>query len=248
VDKGKHARVRVKPNPDFVHAKGFNLAAISLAELSACTANYPVVFVQNPDNQRFRPVVMFGLRPGENVFYDKDGWDTTYVPLMVQRHPFLIGFDDRDENSKTLTICLDKNSIFLSEDEGIPLFNEAGEETDYLKSRNMLLGETFEGEKMSEQFTLKLAALNLLTPFELILQPQNAELRKVAGMFTIDERKLGELNPEQLQDLHKLGFLAACYIILGSMFQVHRLMKLRNQKSGEVANYRIELPSQAAQG
>jgi hypothetical protein len=66
-------------------------------------------------------------------------------------------------------------------------------------------------------------------------------------MFTIDERILGELNGEQLQEMHKLGFLAACNIILASIFQVHRLMKLRNQKSGEVANYRIELPEVAAQ-
>jgi hypothetical protein len=162
---------------------------------------------------------------------------------MVQRHPFLIGFDDRDENSKTLTMCLDKNSPFLSEEDGIAMFTEAGEETDYLKSRNMLLGETFEGEKMSEQFTQKLVAMKLLTPLELILQPQNGEVRKVAGMYTIDERILGELNAEQLQEMHKLGFLAACNIILASVFQVHRLMKLRNQKSDEVANYRIELPA-----
>lgn len=244
VDKSRHAKLRVKPNPDFAHASGFNLASVSLSELSACTANYPVVFVQSPENQKMRPVAVFGLRPGENVYYDKERWESTYVPLMVQRHPFLIGFDDRkDDDDNNLTICLDKNSSLLSEDEGVALFNEAGDATDYLKSRNRLLSEIFEGEKLTERFTQKLEDLNLLSPFELILQPQNGEMRKVAGMFTVDERKLKALSAEQLVELHQLDFLPACYIILSSLFQMHSLMMLRNRKIDEKVNYRIELHS-----
>lgn len=245
VDKGRHARLRVKENPDFRHALTFNLASISLGELSACAANYPLVFVRNPDNQNFRPVAMFGLRPGENVYYGAEGWDCTYIPLMVQRHPFLIGFDDLDEDSRTLATCLDKNSTLLSEDEGIALFTDTGEDTDYLKTRKNLLGAIFEGEKITEQFTQKMTELNLFAPFELLLQPQNGEPRKVTGMYTLDERKIRELSPEQVQELHKLDFLPACYIIMSSLFQVHHLMALRNRKSGELANYRIELQPQA---
>lgn len=241
VDKTRHAKLRVKPNVDFVHAKDFNLASISLNELSACTANFPVVFVQNPDNQKFRPVAMFGLRPGENFYYGEEGWDCTYVPLMVQRHPFLIGFDDREEDSNMLTMCIDKNSSFLSPDDGIAMFTEAGEDTDFLVTRRMLLNDIFEGEKLTEQFIQKLTELNLLSPVEILLQPQNGEPRKVAGMFTVDEQKLKALTPEQLQELHKLDFLPACYLILASLFQVHQLMRLRNRKSGEVVGYRINL-------
>lgn len=247
VDKSRHAKLRVKQSQDFGHAKTFNLAAVSLAELSAVAANYPIVFIQNPDNKEYRPVAMFGLRPGENDFYVEKGWDATYIPLMIQRHPFLIGFDDRVEDSNTLTICLDKNSTLFSEDEGIAMFTEAGEETDYLNSRKNLLSAIFEGEKITDKFTQKVTELGLLVPLELLLQPQEGEPRKVSGMFTIDERKMRALTAEQVTELHTLDFLPACYIIMCSLFQMHELMRLRNLKSGELCNYRIELQTQDQQ-
>lgn len=247
VDKSRHSKVRIKPNPDFVHAKDFNLVGVTLGELSACTSNYPVMFIQNPDNKQFRLVAMLGLRPGENMYYGKDGWDCTYVPLSIQRHPFVIGFDDRVDDNRQLATCLDGNSAFINEKEGLPLFNEAGEETDFMQSRHRMIAQIFEGEKFTERFTNKLTELDLLAPFELIMRPQGGEVRKVTGMHTVSERKLKELQPEQLQELHKLDFLPACYIILGSVFQLHQLMKLRNRKGDEqVADYRIELQPAAA--
>ena len=51
---------------------------------------------------------------------------------------------------------------------------------------------------------------------------------------------------EQLLELHQLDFLPACYIILASQFQLHNLIKLRNRKTGEVVNYRIDLPQPGA--
>jgi hypothetical protein len=244
VDKSRHAKLRVKDNPDFSHAREFNLASIMLGELSACTSNFPVLFVQHPDTQTVRPVAMFGLRPGENVYYGKDGWDSTYAPLMVQRHPFTIGFDDRKENNSTeLTTCLITDSPFLSEEDGVALFTESGENTDYLASRHRMLQEIFEGEKLTEQFTSKLIEMDLLSPFEMLIKPETGEVRKITGMLALDERKLRALSPEKLQQLHKLDFLPACYIILASLFQIHNLMNLRNRKEGfeRVIDYRIEL-------
>ena len=51
----------------------------------------------------------------------------------------------------------------------------------------------------------------------------------------------------QVQELYKADFLPACYVILGSIFQLHRLMYLRNKKDFErIVNYRIDLEPQAA--
>lgn len=248
VDKTRHAKLRVKPNADFAHAKEMNLAAISMGELSACTCNFPVVFIQNPENQQVRPVAMFGLRPGENVYYNADGWDSTYVPLLIQRHPFVIGFDDRSDDPKLLGTCLHRNSPFLSESEGVALFTPEGAETDYLQSRHLMMRDIFEGEKYTDQFVRKLQELGLLAPLEIIVQPESGELRRVAGIMTVSERKLRELTEAQLQELHKADFLPACYVILGSVFQLHRLMYLRNKKGIErIVNYRIDLEPPAPQ-
>ncbi len=241
LNKDKHAKLKVKPNLDFAQAKDINLAAVTLGELSAAAANFPLVFVQHPDSKVTRPVAMFGLRPGENYYYGMNGWDATYVPLLIQRHPFLIGLDDENPDNKMLTMCIDKNSPFISETDGIALFSENGDGTDFLNVRNQMLMEIFEGEKITERFTQKIMELNLLKPFEIILQGMDGQGRKVTGLWTFDEAKLKQLTAAQVQELHELDFLAACYLIYASLFQIHNMMKLRNRKNVEQLNYRIEL-------
>lgn len=241
LDVAKHAKLRVKPNPDFVHAKDLNLAAVTLAELSATACNFPIVFIPTNDEKLQRPVALFGLRPGENVYYGEQGWDSTYHPLVVQRHPFSIGWDDREGDATRLAPCINRNSPFVSEEEGIALFKEDGSETDFLQSRFQMLQEIFEGEKFTENFARKLAELDLLIPLQVIVQPEGGEPRKVTGMSTLDERKLKALTPEQVAELHQQDFLAAAYIILGSLFQLHKLVKLRHDKGVEkLSSYRIE--------
>ncbi|MES2605655.1 MAG: SapC family protein [Pseudomonadota bacterium] len=250
VSHAKHAKLRLKPNADWGHAKGTHLAGITLSELSATAGNFPIVFIRTPDNKNYHPVAMLGLRPGENHYYNADGWDSTYVPLMIQRHPFLIGFDDsKPEDSRELTACVNRNSPFLSEnaDEGIALFKEDGGETDLLLTVHRLLKDIFDSERLTEQFTTKLMELDLFSPFELILQPQNAEPRKVTGMYTINENKMRALTPEQVQELHKLDFLPPAYIMMGSLYQLNTLLKLRNKKSEEkIVDFRIELDPKPA--
>jgi hypothetical protein len=260
LDNQKHAKLRIKPNTDFVHARNLNLAAVTLAELSATACNFPIVFIPSPDfrntdansaeaespeKRMQRPVAMFGLRPGENAYYGTENWDSTYHPLVIQRHPFVIGWDDRAGDGKTLAPCLNRNSNFISEEEGIALFTPTGEETDFLKNRIQMLQEIFEGERFTEAFMRKVTELDLLIPIEVIVQPEGegAEPRKVTGMSTLDERKLKALTPAQLQELHQLDFLPALYIILGSMFQLHKMLKLRHDKGIErLQGYRIEFP------
>ncbi len=242
IDKDRHAKLRVMPNPDFVHAKDTNLIAITLGELSACTNNYPVVFILTPNNT-FHPVALMGLRPGENVYYGAEAWASTYVPRMIQCPPFVIALDDRKtEEEVVLTACIDRSSAFVSETEGVALFTPAGEQTDYLNLVSRMLGEVFESQKVTTQFTAKMEELGLLAPFELLLQPMNAEPRKVSGMFSLNERKLRELTNEQVLELHKLDFLPVCYLILSSLFQFPRLIHLRNKQLEEqIVDYRTEI-------
>ncbi|MDY6984429.1 MAG: SapC family protein [Pseudomonadota bacterium] len=248
VTKEKHAKTRIKQNVDFAHAKELNLAAVMITELSAATANFPVIFIQHPETKVVRPVAMFGLKPGENYFYGKDGWDATYVPLLIQRHPFLIGADDANPDSTSLTMCIDSTSPYLTEDaDGIALFDANGNGTDFLGNRNELLREIFEGERITEQFTRKVQELGLLKPFEILVQEGDGSARKITGLMTFDEVKLRQLPDDKVLELNKLDFLAACYVIYGSLFQIHRMMQLRNRKLPSPLNYRIELNPQAQQ-
>jgi hypothetical protein len=248
IDASRHAKLRVKPNPDFGHAKESHLVAVMLNELSPCTSNYPLVFISNKENGRTRLVAMLGLRAGENVYYNGQDWEGTYVPFLLQQHPFILGFDDRvEDNDRILATCIDRSSPLVSEEDGIAMFKDNGEETDFMKSRNQLLGTIFEGEKLTEQFTRKMVEFDLLEPFEVALQQPDGALRKITGLQTISERKLRALDAERLAELQKADFLPACYLILGSLFQLHRVVRLRNQKGNDpLVGLRVELQPEGA--
>ena len=41
---------------------------------------------------------MFGFDQQENLFLSVSGWDANYIPLTIQRRPFLIGFQEQNIN------------------------------------------------------------------------------------------------------------------------------------------------------
>src|SRR3546814_3075642 len=53
------------------------------AEFRSVQAHYPIVFRATGDGS-FQPIPLFGLRDGENLFLDGDGWDATCLPLAVE--------------------------------------------------------------------------------------------------------------------------------------------------------------------
>lgn len=245
IDVSRHAKLRVKPSADFGHARDSHLVSVTLNELSPCTSNYPLVFITSKELGRTRLVAMLGLRAGENVYYNEAGWEGTYVPLLLQQHPFLLGYDDRvEDNERILSTCIDRSSPLVSEEDGIAMFKENGEETDFLQSRNLLLGTIFDGERLTDQFIRRVVELDLLEPFDVVLQSPDGSLRKITGLSTISESKLRALDSARLSELHQADFLPACYLILGSLFQLHRVVRLRNQKGNDpIAGVRVELQS-----
>src|SRR5215510_14038898 len=73
------------------------MAALTFpAEFRNVQAHYPIVFSRSADGQ-FSPLALFGFREKQNLFLGPNGWDVPYIPLMVERIPFLIGFGEGDQ-------------------------------------------------------------------------------------------------------------------------------------------------------
>lgn len=248
VDFARHGKLKVKPNPGFAHAKDRHLVAVNVAELGITSSNFPVVLVQNPRDQRYMLAAMLGLKGGENIYYGEEFWESCYVPLAVQRHPFVVGYDDRSDQDNQLAACIEVDSPCVSENDGIALYNADGTPTDMLRSVQQMLGMMFESGKFTDQFIQKLDELKLITPFELILQAQTGDMNRITGMFTIDEKKLKALSAEQLKDLQNRDFLAPCHLMLVSLYQLNQLIRRRNRLGGQqITNFRIEFPGDQAQ-
>lgn len=241
VDFARHGKLKVKPNPAYAHAKDRHIVAVNVSELGITASNFPVVFVQNPRDQRYMLTAMLGLKAGENIYYGEEFWESCYVPMAIQRHPFVVGYDDRTEDSTQLAPCIEIDSPCVSESDGIALYQEDGTPTDMLRSVQQMLGMMFEAGKFTDQFIQKLDELKLITSFDLILQMQNGEMNRITGMSTIDEPRLKALSAEQLKDLQTRDYLAPCHLMLVSLYQLNQLIRRRNRLGGQqITNFRIE--------
>jgi hypothetical protein len=241
----KHAKLKVKPNAAFPHGKERNLVAINVSEVGICSSTFPLMFIQNPADKRYLLMAMLGLKHGENVYYGEQFWESTYVPLAIQRHPFIVGFDDRVEDVDQVATCLELDSPQVNESEGLPLFDAEGKDTDFLRSRRQMLNSMFEGGKYTEAFIEKLVELDLIVSLDIALQTQSGQPAKVTGLFTISEAKLKTLSGEQLKDLQTRDYLAPCHLILVSLYQLNQLIRRRNRQLGgeQITGFRIELGS-----
>lgn len=240
VDYKRHGQLKVKPNPGFSHAKDRNLVGVNIAELGSCAACFPLVIIQNPQDQNYMLAAMLGLRAGENVYHGEEFWASSYVPLAIQRHPFVVGFDDRGTEQEQLTTCIDVDSPWVNTKEGLALYNKEDEESEFLRSRHQILRRLFDGERHTARFIQRIRELDLLGTLDIDLMQRGGEVRRISGLHTLDEVKLKNLTAEQLKELQDQDFLAPCYLILASLYQLNNMVRLRNRKGGEqLVNFRL---------
>lgn len=248
LDFSRHGKLKVKTHPGYIHAKTRHLAAVNVSELGIASSTFPIVFVQNPRDQRYMLMAMLGLKAGENIYQGDEYWESTYVPMVIQRHPFMVGYDDREQDSAQLAACIEMDSACVGETDGIALYNADGTPSELLSNVQHMLGLMFEAGKFTGQFIEKLQELGLITSFDLILLGQGGEQSRVTGLYTIDETKLKALSGEQLKDLQTRDFLAPCHLMLVSLYQLNQLIRQRNRKGvrDQITNYRIEFASEKA--
>ena len=75
-----------------MHAMTFPL---EFRDIQSC---YPIFFSKDSESGKFYPTALFGLEQNENLFLSDDGWDATYIPMMIKRHPFLVGYQDAPDH------------------------------------------------------------------------------------------------------------------------------------------------------
>ncbi len=94
------------------------------AEFRQLQAHYPIVFRRSPDGATFEAFALFGFETCENLFLGADGWQASYVPLAIERQPFLIGV-----GADGLSVHVDIDSPRLSKTEGEAVFMPHGSPT-----------------------------------------------------------------------------------------------------------------------
>lgn len=211
---------------------GDNIAAVNVfpAEFRALQADYPIVFRKQADG--YEPMAVFGFEPGENLYLRGGGWEAGYVPMSVERQPFLIGLeDDGAEGDERLSVHIDMDSKRISEREGEPVFLEFGGVTPYLDHIRSVLLAIHEGHGANRAFSDLLVEQDLIEPFALDVELKDGARRRMEGFHTINEEALGALGGSALEALHQKGFLEAGYMALASLSNFRKLIRWKQESA-----------------
>src|SRR5690349_14930141 len=193
------------------------------AEFRNIQAHYPIVFRKAADGQ-FQPLALFGFEEKQNLFLGRRGWDATYLPLMIERVPFLIG-----RSGEQLVIHIDVESPRVSRTEGEVLFRPHGGTTEFLERMNSVLLAIHQGIEGTPAFIAALLEHELLESFVFDIQLANGSQNRLAGFYIINEERLGALGGAALERLNAAGHLAAIYMAIASLSNFRTLIELQNR-------------------
>jgi hypothetical protein len=218
----EHAQLRVITRRGAAWGDAVMAVPTFPAEFRAVQACYPIVFQAVAGGTGFQPLALFGWREGQNLFLVPDGqgerWDASYVPLAIERQPFLIGFDGEEP-----VIHLDASSPRLSFDEGEPVFLPQGGMSPYLDDMNSRLLALHEGLQATPAFIEALQRHRLLEGFAFEFEAEDGTLQRWSGFHTVHEERLAALNGLALEALHRAGHLEAIYMVLASLSRLREL-------------------------
>ncbi len=185
-------------------------------------AHYPVVFQKNESGQ-FQPLALLGLEEGQNLFLTESGWDADYIPLAIQREPFMIGVADEE-----LRMLVDMGSPRISGGaDGEAVFLPQGGNSEFLEQANSVLKALHEGLQSTTAFVDTLVAHDLLEPFVLDVELPDGSHGRLVGMYTIFEERLAALDAKSIGLLHEADYLQPIYMAVASMSNMHQLIKRR---------------------
>lgn len=194
------------------------------AEFRSIQAHYPIVFGKSAEGQ-FQPLALLGFQAGQNLFLGTQGWDAAYLPLTIERQPFLIG------TGRELMVHVDLDSPRISRTRGEPLFREHGGTTEFLEHMSSLLRTIHHGLAGSGAFVGALLEHDLIESFVFDVQLDGAAAHRLAGFYTIHEERLAKLGAGALESLHHAGHLQAIYMIVASVAHFPALAARQNRRN-----------------
>lgn len=195
---------------------------------------YPILFQKNENTGKFQSIVLLGFKSDENLFLNSaGGWNANYVPAVVERGPFLIGFQDqsRDGGSERAPVVhVDVESPRISSTQGKTVFLEHGGLSPYLEKISQLLNRIYEGMQVSDAMFAAFTELDLIEPVNLEIALNDRETYRLNGNYTIHREKLANLNGVDLERLNRAGFLRCAFLVVESLGNIQKLITLKGKR------------------
>jgi len=195
-----------------------------VGEFGIAAGSFPVIFV----GEKRVPVVVMGLRQGQNLFVTEDGqFDPNFMlPAFIRRYPFVSASNGAD---KPATFCVDIDADSVTDkNPEIPFFDENGEPTQVINQAIEFVSAFEQDARTTELFVQRLMDLDLFERKEISVadKADPTKQQKIAEYFGIDEKKLLALPSETVMELRDAGHLGAIYAHLVSLARWDRIIQL----------------------
>ena len=219
LDPVAHRDLRVDTTRSASSGDGVMVAPTFPDEFRELHAHYPVLF--HVDGNRVQPLALLGLQHGQNLFLDADGWQAHYVPLAIERGPFLIG----GSAGERPMVHVDLDHPRLHSATGEALFLPHGGFTPYFQRVQSVLQRLHDGIAQTPAFVDALQSHALLEPFTLDITLDDGRTHRLSGFHIIDETRLRTLVTEAIGALHAAGHLEAIYMAIASASRFRDLIE-----------------------
>lgn len=200
-------------------------------EFREVQSEYPIFFQKAEETGQFQAVAIFGFTEGQNLFLDDSGWHASYIPAVISRGPFLIGYQNEQQDGETVRvpmIHIDLDNPRVSQTEGEAVFLTHGGNSPYLEKVSRTLAAIHEGIDASKAMFDAFIALELIESFILDVKFNDGTSYKFGSYYTINEEKLVQLDKETLSQLNSAGYLFAAYMVIASLSNIKKLVDKRN--------------------
>ena len=217
VTRARHGNCGVKAGADFSFASDVNSMPLLAQEFREAIREYPIVFAGSGEN--IMPAVLLGFGENDNLFVDEAGkWNARYIPAFARRYPYVFSSSD---DGKTLTLCIDEEfSGFSEKGDGERLFDDAGEQTAYLKKVLEFQTEFQRLFQRTQAFCKNLQQLDLLDPMQAQLKMGAEEEMLIGGFMVVNRDRLKEVPADKLSELALVDELELVFLHLQSLHNV----------------------------
>lgn len=230
----EHKDLRVDSRHCAIYGDNVNRALAFSVEFDELHKEYPILFHKDPESREFHAHAILGFDRDENLFLDEKGWTGHYVPAILARGPFLIGFQDQEINGKVQkepVIHIDMDNPRVGVDGGQAVFLPMGGDSPYLENVMRILQVIHQGAVFDKNVFLTLEEMELLEPVSIEVTLSNIDQISFHDYSTINREKLTQLGGEDLEKLNKSGLLSLAYFALSSLGNFNKLIELKNMKS-----------------
>lgn len=214
----RHAGLRLGEPP----RGAAHFVQIVASEFVSAAAVCPIFLTKDAETGRFYAGAMFGFEPGEDLLNGDGTSGQLFAPLDLQR----MGFFVAQENA----IAIDPAHPRFAGGQGAALFDSDGQPSQSLRRIQHALAQLGVGVPATDAFIQALVQARLVEQVDVDLSFDDGQTLNLAGLYTVSLDALGELDDATALDFFRKGYLQLIYAMSGSLKQVSRLAKLRNDK------------------